>query len=162
MICFCSIGFARFTIMKYFALTFLTFLLAGFFFGCNDEDDEKISIVGNWQGDRLEVKAAYQIVTLYEDTDEDFSATLSFTEDGKVVYTRDNVESEGTYTLNGKELTTDAEFNIYDLSGPVTFDVVELSETRLRLKLDETRPVTVPDFGEVPVTVTATLEFDRL
>jgi hypothetical protein len=145
--------------MKYFALSLF---LTGILFSCNDEEDKKISIVGNWQGDRLEVNAAYQIITFYEETDEDFSATLSFTEDGKIVYTKDNVESEGTYTINGKELTTDAEFNLYEFSGPVTFDIVELSETKLRLKLDETRPVTVPDYGEVPVTVTATLEFDRL
>jgi hypothetical protein len=145
--------------MKYFAMTLF---LSSILFSCSDEEDKKISIVGDWQGDRLEVKAAYQIVPIYSDTDENFSATLSFTEDGKVVYTKDNVESEGTYTIDGKELTTDADFDIYEFSGPVTFDIVELSETKLRLKLDETRPVTVPDYGEVPVTVTATLDFDRL
>lgn len=141
-----------------------TLLLVTTCFSCNDDDDDKpeISIVGDWAGDRLDLKASTSGLTIYEETDEDFDGSLSFKEDGTLVYSRDGVESTGTYSVADKKLTTDADFNLYNISGPITFDIVTLTETDLQLKLNETRQVTFPDVGEVPVAVVATLDFDRL
>jgi hypothetical protein len=142
---------------------FYTLLLVTVCFACNDDDDDEpeISIAGDWTGDRLDLKATTGGLVIYEEIDDDFNGTLSLKQDGTLVYTRDGVESAGTYTVANKKLTTDADFNLYNISGPVTFDIVTLTETELELKLNETRQVTVPDVGEVPVTVTAKLDFDR-
>lgn len=142
---------------------FYALLMAASFIACQDDDEKTdASIVGEWQGDRLEAKATTGIVTLYEETDDEFDGTLSFGTDGTVVYTRDNVESPGTYTISDGKLTTDADFDLYNISGPVTFDIVVLTETRLQLKIKQTQQVLVPDIGEVPVDITATLDFNRL
>jgi hypothetical protein len=143
---------------------FYTLLLVTVCFSCNDDDDDKpeISIIDDWAGDRLDMNAATGGLAIYQETDEDFNGALSFKQDGTLVYSRNGVESIGTYTVADKKLTTDVDFNLYNVTGPVTFDIVTLSETELQLKLNETRQVTIPDVGQVPVTVAATLDFDRL
>ena len=147
---------------KKMKFVFYTLLLVTVCFSCNEDDDEpEVSIIGDWAGNRLDLKATTGGLTIYEETDEDFNGSISFKQDGTLVYSRDGVESAGTYTVADKKLTTDADFNLYNISGPVTFDIVTLTQTDLLLKLNETRQVTIPDVGEMPVTVTATLDFDR-
>ena len=127
------------------------------------EDEEQASIVGSWSGDEAFVEAKYGAIPLYEETRQDFNVTLTFSEDGTVSLRdeSDGVTTTGTYTLTGDELTTDVDFDLYDLSGPLTFKVTKLTDQRLELELDDEREVNVPDFGEITVDIIGHLQFDR-
>lgn len=129
---------------------------------CSD-DEEQASIVGSWSGDEAFVEVKYGAIPLYEETREDFDVTLTFSEDGTVSLRdeSDGVTTTGTYTLSGDELTTDVDFDLYDLSGPMTFKVSRLTDQRLELQLDEEREVDIPDYGEIKVDIIGHLQFDR-
>lgn len=144
--------------MKSHLILFFLFIVL---LSCKD-DDEKFSIIGTWDGDRSEVEVMYGFIPVFEETDEEFDVTLEFREDGSVALTRDGDTTEGTYTLSGKKLTTDVDLQIYETSGTVTFDVIELSAKKLRLRLSEKRQANLPDYGNVELTINANLDFDRL
>jgi uncharacterized protein (TIGR03066 family) len=145
--------------LKLFSL--LLFLLA---FGCKDDDKEvePTSIIGKWKGDKSEIKVTYALVPVYDQTDETFDVVLEFKSDGKVTFTQSGMTTEGTYTVSGDKLTTNVDFQAaIDLSN-ATFDIVELTQTKLRLHMQEDREVTAPTVGEVVANIKADLSFDRL
>jgi hypothetical protein len=128
-----------------------------------DDDEERASIVGSWTGDEAFVEVKYGLIPLYEDDRQDFDVTLTFNEDGTVVLKNnsDGTTTSGIYTLSGNELTTDVGFDLYDLSGPITFKVDRLTDKRLELSLDQKREVNVPDYGNITVEIIGHLHFDR-
>lgn len=150
--------------MKIFSRIAVCMSLALFFIACSDEDKPTdASIIGKWKGDRMDIKLSYGIVPLHDESDEDFDAVIEFKEDGIVNYTDDGTTTTGTYSLDGTKLTTNVDFQIEEVDlSEVTFDVVELSETKLRLYVEREQEVQVPDLGLVDTDVEADLTFDRL
>jgi hypothetical protein len=141
----------------------LFFIFLSLFVACDkDNDDPMASILGMWQGDRAEILVNYGFITVYDDTDEEFDVTIEFREDGTVSFTKDGNVTNGTYELKANKLTTDVDLQLYEMSGPTTFDVIELSDKKLRLRLKDKQTATIPDVGEVELDVNATLDFDRL
>lgn len=143
---------------KYLLLPLFAFVMVS----C-DEDEERASIVGSWTGDEALVEVKYGAIPLYEDNREVFKVTLTFNEDGKVTLKddTDGTTTTGTYTLSGDELTTDVNFELYDLSGPLTFKVNRLTEQRLELQLDEQREANIQGYGDITIDIIGHLHFDR-
>jgi major membrane immunogen (membrane-anchored lipoprotein) len=143
------------------------FLFAGLLLvsACKDDDPEVTATVnGRWQGDESDIKVTYGVVTLYQEHDAEFDAALDFKDDGTITVTRDDgTTTEGTYQLNGNQLTTDVDFQFegIDISS-ITFDIIELTETRLRLHMDQDYPVVLPEVGLVTTTIVGDFSFDRL
>ena len=142
----------------------LALILTVFLISCKDEEPEiTSSIVGKWKGDRSEIKVSYGIVTLHEEEDDVFDVVLEFKEDGTVLFTRDGTTTSGTYQLNGDQLTTDVDFQFQEVDiESLTFDVLELTATKLRLDLEQDQEVEVPDVGLVNTTINGDFAFDRL
>jgi hypothetical protein len=143
-----------------------TFLFGGLLLlsACNDDDPEvTASIQGRWQGDRSDLRVTYGVIQLYQQQDDEFDAVLEFKDDGTVTFTEDGTTTEGTYELNGTTLTTDVDFQFegIDISN-MTFDVVQLTDTRLELHLDQDHEVEVPDVGPVTTNAIGDFSFDRL
>lgn len=127
-----------------------------------DEDPVDATITGLWKGDRSEVNIRYGIIPVFDNEDEDFDVTLEFRADGTVLFTdEDGQQTTGNYEINGTRLTTDIEFQDDFELEEATFDIDELSNSKLRLSLEEERQLTVPQFGQVDADVTAKLSFDR-
>lgn len=143
---------------KYLLLLFIGVAL----FAC-EEEEEPASIVGSWRGDEAVVEVKYGLIPLYEDNRQVFDVTLVFNEDGTVVLTdnTDGTSSSGTYTLTGDNLTTDVDFQLYDLAGPVTFNVKRLTDQRLELELDREQEANVQGYGDITVDIIGHLYFDR-
>lgn len=133
-------------------------------FACKDDEEKEITepIVGKWKGDQSEIKANYGPVPVYDETDDTFDVTLEFKKDGSVDFTRDGTVTTGTYTVTGDKLTTNVDLQIYQTDGETVFDIVELTDSKLRLELNEDREVNVPDVGLIEVNLNAKLAFDRL
>jgi hypothetical protein len=150
--------------MKKIAGIFSLVLLTAFCVSCKDDEAEVgATIVGTWQGDHMDAKVVYGVITLQEEEDDEFNATLQFNDDGSVSFTRDGNTTNGTYQLNGTRLTTNVDLQVEGVDfSSVTFDVVELSQTKLRLHLEKDQEVQVPDVGMVNTTIKANLAFDRL
>lgn len=142
----------------------LGLFVSGLLISCKDDEPEiTSSIVGQWKGDRSEVKVSYGIVTLHEEEDDVFDVTLEFREDGTVLFTRDGTTTTGTYQLNGDQLTTNVDFQFQEVDvESLTFDVTELTATKLRLDLEQDQQVEVPDVGLVNTTIKGNFDFDRL
>ena len=150
--------------MKNTALIASLFILLLIASSCKDEEG-KISakLEGQWQGDHMDAKVTYGLIPLHEEDDENFDALLDFKADGTVDFTRDGNTTSGTYQLNGTKLTTNVDLQMDGIEiSTVTFDVMELSPTKLRLHLDQDQEVEVPDVGPVNTTIKANLFFDRL
>jgi hypothetical protein len=150
--------------MKTTALTPLLVILMTIAFSCKDEEGKiSANLEGRWQGDHMDAKVTYALITLHEEEDEDFDALLEFKDDGTVEFTRDGNTTSGTYQLNGTKLTTNVDLQMEGIEiSTVTFDVMELSATKLRLHLNQDQEVEVPDVGPVNTTIKANLVFDRL
>jgi hypothetical protein len=151
--------------MRISILTACVFILSiALCVSCKDDEPEITNtIVGTWKGDRSEIKVTYGIVTLHEEVDEEFDATLEFKEDGTVTFTHDGTTTAGTYELNGDNLTTDVDFQFGDITvESLSFDVLELTETKLRLDFEQDEEVEVPDVGMVNTTIKGKFAFDRL
>jgi uncharacterized protein (TIGR03066 family) len=131
--------------------------------GCKDDDDVRPSIVGKWHGDYIDLDVKYGFIPVYSETDDDFNVNLEFREDGTATFERvkDGTEVNGTYSVNGSKLTTDIDFQLYESASTSTFDIIELSERKLRLRVNDKQTVNLPDFGNVELTITGTLEFMR-
>ncbi len=143
---------------KYLLLPLFVFVMLS----C-DEDEERASIVGSWSGDEAFVEVKYGVVPLYTDDRQVFKATLTFNEDGTVTLRddTDGTTTTGTYTLSDDDLTTDVDFELYDLSGPLTFKVNRLTEQRLELQLDEQREANIQGYGDITIDIIGHLHFDR-
>jgi hypothetical protein len=128
----------------------------------NDEGEISAGLVGKWQGDHLDAKVQYGVITVHEEEDDQFDSVLEFKDDGTVSFTKNGRTTKGTYQLNGRRLTTnvDLQFDELDIT-EVTFDVLELTASRLRLYLEQDQDVQVPDVGNVTATVKGNLHFNR-
>jgi hypothetical protein len=129
----------------------------------DDKEDTSASVVGEWQGDRSEVRASYQGIPVRQETDEDFDGQIEFTESGAFIYTDDGNTTNGTYTRNGSTLTLNGSFTFEGIEfTDLSFTIDQLTETRLRLKLDRNQEIEDPTYGEITVTITGELDFNRL
>lgn len=133
-------------------------------FACNDEGEVNSSIIGVWSGDRAEFKinpdGVIPAFTLNEDT---IPVQVEFQGDGTVHLTdNDGARTSGTYTLSGRDLTLgiDYEFELIGLDG--TYDVEELTDSNLRIKITKDGSYTDPDTNQtIEGEVEATLYFVR-
>lgn len=128
-----------------------------------DDDDERASIIGSWNGDQAFVVVKYRDLPFYKDDRQEFNVTITFNEDGTVVLVDkdDGTTSTGNYTLTGDDLTVDIDFKLFELTGPIEFDVDRLTNQRLELSLDEDLPYNHPEWGTIVVDVEGHLHFDR-
>jgi hypothetical protein len=150
--------------MKNWLCTALPLTMALLAFSCDDEEkDTSASIIGKWQGDRSELKASYGIVPVHDDTDENFDALIEFKSDGTVTYSDDGDTASGTYTQTGDVLATTVDLQVegVDLTD-VEFRIIELTQSRLHLRLEREQQIAVPDVGLVDADIDADFEFDRL
>lgn len=135
-----------------------------FFLSCNDDKDEvNASIVGTWSGNKVDFELNPNgIIPAFTVSEDNFTMVLEFKNDGALILTDDNQATTGTYQLNGKKLVINIgyEFEFIGLSG--TFDVEELTRTKLRASREEEGTFEHPDTGQqFDGKVKAILYFDR-
>jgi hypothetical protein len=144
-------------------LSIFSLVLTACCISCDDDGEMSASIVGTWQGDHMDAKVTYGLITLHEEEDDEFDVTVGFKEDGTVSFTRDGNTTTGIYQLNGSKLTTNVDLQMQGVDiSTATFDVIELSATKLRLYLEQDQDLQVPDVGTVEARIKAHLDFDRL
>lgn len=134
--------------------------------GSCDDDDDKASIIGRWQGDKSEIKAFAGLpIAIYDKTDENFDEIVEFKSDGTVVIQVNGTETHGTWNWaeENKKLTATIDFNNNFLDPTETYTVRELSTERLTLYLEKEGTFDDPDTGQgFSGSVKATLYFTRM
>ena len=135
-----------------------------FVLACNDEDEISAPIVGVWAGNTADFKVNPDgIIPAFSVTEDNFPVKLEFRNDGSLILTDDSQASTtGTYEMSGRNLTIniDYEFEFIGLSG--TYNVEELTNTKLRASIEKEGNYEHPDTGQnFDGSVEATLFFDR-
>lgn len=132
-------------------------------FSCRDEADITASIVGKWEGTLAEVQVKpFGLPIPISRSDDTFSTQIEFTTDGKIILTDGQKVTEGTYQLNGDQLTTDVDFDtgIIELAGTYTIETLTNSQLVFYLKKHDT--FTDPETGRsISGDLKATLHFNR-
>lgn len=140
-------------------------LLLSLLLGCKDDSEISASIVGKWQSD----KADFNLnpsgpIPGYTITRDDFAIQAQFNTDGSVVLTDENgISTTGSYTMTGKKLMLNIDYDIEFISLSGTYDVDELTDTRLITVIKKEDTFTDPQSGqEFEGEITVTLYFDRI
>ena len=68
---------------------------------CNDDDEKPASLLGGWQGDKVEASVKVDgFPEPFVDSDEDFAGQAEFKSDGTVIFKEDGDITEGTWAQN--------------------------------------------------------------
>lgn len=132
---------------------------------CRDEEPViNASVLGKWAGSNADFKINPSgIIPAFTLKEEEFPVQLEFKDEGVVILTdNDGASSEGIYSQAGDKLTIgiDYTFELIELSG--TYQINELTNTRLELEIEKEGSYTHPDTGqEFDGKVTATLYFNK-
>jgi len=128
-----------------------------------DDDEDFASIIGKWKGTKAEAEIlAFGVPLPIKETDETFDAEIEFKADGTVTLADDGQSSTGTWEQNGDKLLLSITFStdFIDISG--TYTIKELSQTKMRIFIENDTTYTDPDSGiDIDGTVKATIYFDR-
>jgi hypothetical protein len=105
---------------------------------CNDDDEKPASLLGGWQGDKVEASVKVDgIPQPIVDNDEDFAGQVEFKSDGTVIFREDGDITEGTWAQNGNKLilSVDGLSEDDDISG--TYTIKELNSSRLKIYIEK-------------------------
>lgn len=133
---------------------------------CDDDNDEvSAPIAGVWNGTKADFRLNPEgIIPPFTITEDDFQMRLEFKSDGTLLLTdNSNQTTAGTYALNGRDLTINISYEIEFIGMEGTYNVEELTTSRLRVSIEKEGTYKHPDTGqEFDGKVKATLYFDRL
>ena len=132
---------------------------------CKDEEQKLAPIAGKWRGTLAEISIQpFGIPVPISRKDETFDTEIEFRTDGTIVIYDGSQPTEGTWQLNGDQLTTDVDFNtdFLELSGTYTVEI--LTQTTLVFYLEkENQTVTDPDTGQsISGDIRGTLHFEKI
>jgi hypothetical protein len=136
-----------------------------FMVSCDDDNDEiSAPIDGIWSGNKAEFRLNPDgIIPPFTVNEDNFPVRLEFKSDHVLVLTDQNNQPViGTYVLSGRKVTVDIdyEFEYIPMSG--TYNIEELTTTRLRASIEKEGTYDHPDTGQrFDGKVKATLYFDR-
>ena len=131
---------------------------------CQNEGEVKSTIVGTWYGSQADFRINPDgIIPAFTITEDTIPVQLDFKTDGSV-YLTDNkgARTSGTYSLSGRNLTIniDYDFEFIGLGG--TYHVEELTDSNLRIVITKDGEYTDPDSNQtVHGEVEATLYFKK-
>jgi hypothetical protein len=146
-------------------VTFLaaSFFAASFLTACDDDDNGFTSVKGKWVGDKTEITAKVEsIPTPLDETDEDFTGEVEFTENGTAIYKEDGEVLTGTWSQNNDKLTLTIPDDSQDIDMSGTYTIHEISGSKLKLYIEKEATIEDPDTGiELNATIKATLYFTK-
>lgn len=131
---------------------------------CNEDGEVTSQLTGKWAGNKADFKVNPDgIIPAFTITEDDFPVHLDFKSDGTLVLTDDDgTSTSGTYSLSGRDLTININYNIEMIGLDGTYHVEELSDNTLRIRITKEGEYTHPDTNqEFEGEVEATLYFDR-
>lgn len=128
------------------------------------EEDETYSIVGTWSATKAEFEIEIAGIPIpIEFTEDDPSVEVVFREDGTVSITDDTGTTNGTYSVDGKDLDTDLDFNTDFTSLEGEFKIKKLTQSTLILTSEQTGSGEDPETGDVlEGTFRTEITFSRL
>jgi hypothetical protein len=130
---------------------------------CRDDEPNFAPITGKWRGTlaELEVKPLGIPIPITH-KDENFAPEIEFTSDGTVTFLNDSPTVQGTYRVNGDQLTTDLDFNLEMIEPTDPYKIRELTKTTLIIYLEKTGTIQDPETGnEISGDIKVTLHFAR-
>lgn len=132
-------------------------------FACKDDSDVSASIVGKWSGNKADFKINPKgIIPAFTISEDNLAVQLEFKNDGTLILTDDQTTTSGTYQLNGRSLVININYTFEVIGLEGTYDVEELSRSKLRVSIEKEGNFEHPDTGQkIDGTVEATLFFDR-
>ena len=130
---------------------------------CNDDDEKPASLLGGWQGDKVEASVKVDgFPEPFVDNDEDFAGQAEFKSDGTVIFKEDGDITEGTWAQNGNTLIlmVDGLSEEDDISG--SYAIKELNSSRLKIYIEKEAKFYDDESGiEFVGLLKATLYFNR-
>lgn len=130
---------------------------------CNDDDEKPASLLGSWQGDKVEASITVDgFPDPIVDNDEDFAGQAEFKSNGTVIFKEDGEITEGTWAQNGNTLllSVDGLSEEDDISGSYT--IKELNNSRLKIYIEKEVMFHDEESGiDFVGEVKATLHFNR-
>lgn len=124
--------------------------LAGFI-SC-DDDDDNVSIVGTWQGDKSEIKGFLNGVPfpLYQETDEDYDDIIEFKDDNTVTVDIDGDVASGTWNWveKNKKISVNIDLGFDFIGTSEVFTVNKLTATELELYLEKSGTFENPETND--------------
>ena len=133
-------------------------------FSCREDGEITSQLTGAWAGNKADFKVNPDgIIPAFTITEDNFPVQLDFKSDGTVILTDDDgTTTSGTYSLSGRDLTININYNIEMIGLDGTYHVEELTQSALRIRIEKEGEYTHPDTGqEFDGKVEATLYFDR-
>lgn len=136
---------------------------ASFFSSCDDDDNTFSSVEGKWTGAKTVLVIKVDgIPTPINETDDSFSGTVNFKEDGTAIYTEDGEVVTGTWVQHNNKLDLSIPNDSKELDMSGTYTIQELSGSKLKLYIEKEGTFEDPDSGFVfDATVKATLYFNK-
>ncbi|HTF21936.1 MAG TPA: lipocalin family protein [Chryseolinea sp.] len=130
---------------------------------CNDDDEKPASLLGSWQGDKVEASVRVDgFPEPFVDNDENFAGQAEFKSNGTVIFKDDGDITEGTWAQNGNTLilSVDGLSEEDDISGSYT--IKELNSSRLKIYIEKEAMFYDDESGiEFIGELKATLYFNR-
>lgn len=131
---------------------------------CKEDAEITSGIEGKWQGTLAEVRVKpFGLPIPFKEDVPSFATRIDFNKDGSMVVWDDTSPTEGTYNLNGDEVTVNIDYSIedIDLSGTYTIEILTDTQLVIHTKRDDT--ITDPDSGQsMSAEIKVTLHFSRL
>jgi hypothetical protein len=144
--------------MKLKITSFITALILCFMLIHCKDNEEPASIIGGWHGEHAEFT-----INLIPVSESNFDFSLTFSDDGKVIYSEDTASYSGTFTLTGKELIiSGVEVKRIPVSLSGTYHVKELTSTRLIIEGEREGQISDATYGNFTGTVKVKLTFSKI
>lgn len=131
---------------------------------CDDNDEASAPIAGVWNGNKADFRLNPNgIIPAFTITEDDFSMRLEFKSDGTLLLTdNSNQTTTGTYVVNGRDLTINISYEFEFIGMEGTYNVEELTTSRLRVSIEKEGTYKHPDTGQqFDGKVKATLYFEK-
>ena len=150
--------------MKTSAIAAILFLFLTIL-SCKDDEEERPSVIGKWQGTLAEVEVhPFGIPLPISEKDENFNTQLEFRSDATLLISNNSQPAEGSWQVVDDKLITDINFStdFIELSGSYTIE--ELTQSVLVISIEkENQTITIPDTGQtVSGDVIVTLHFEKI
>ena len=133
-------------------------------FACNEDSEITSGINGKWQGKLAEIQVKpFGLPLPISRDDPSFATRIDFNDNGGMVVWDGSDPIEGTYKVEGKELTTDIDYSIENISLSGTYIIETLTATQLVVHLERDETIADPDGGpSISGEIKVTLHFIRL
>jgi hypothetical protein len=131
---------------------------------CNEDSEITSGIDGKWQGTLAEIQVKpFGLPLPISQDDPSFETRIDFSDNGVMVIWDGSDPKEGTYKVEGNELTTDIDYSIEDISLSGTYIIETLTATQLVIHLERDETIADPDGGpSISGKIKVTLHFNRL